>query len=155
MRLAYPTVIDYALIAQHLRPDEIEQFLAFTGLDTYNPDTAARVWAKTDGPAFALIDGDGMAVAAGGLQPVGPGVLEAWAVGTLPGWDRHWRSITRACRGVIDGAFRDGAKRVQVCALASRVKAHEWYERGLKMQREGVLRAYAGGRDAIMFARVS
>jgi hypothetical protein len=44
---------------------------------------------------------------------------------------------------------------VQVCALAERAAAHDWYERFLGMTREGVHKRHgAHGEDFIMFAKV-
>lgn len=150
MRLAYPLLDDFCWLARNMRPDEKEQFAAFAGMD-YDPDTAARVLSATRGDSWALVGDDGVPVAVGGLEPVSAGTVQAWAMGTLEGWAAHWHAITRASRKLI---ARSGARRVQVMALASRTRAHHWYEKGLGMQREGVLRAYASGQDVVMFARV-
>lgn len=154
MRLAVPIIEDFAYLAKRMRPDEIEQFLAFSGLPEYVPDVAARTWAATGGEAYALLGNDGCAIAVAGMQPVAPGVMEAWMVGTMDGWDRYWRTLTKLCRRQIDTALKS-AHRVQICSLASRVKAGEWYVRGLGMRREGLLRRYANGHDAVMYARTN
>jgi len=86
---------------------------------------------------------------------VRPGVVDAWLAGTLEDWQRHGRAFTRICRRQVERVLACGVHRVQVAALASRTAAHEWYERGLGMQREGVLRGhFADGQDAIMFSRI-
>ena len=51
--------------------------------------------------------------------------------------------------------FEMGAHRLQIIALESRVGACHWYAKGLKMQREGVIRGYGrNGENAIMFGRL-
>jgi hypothetical protein len=156
LQLAVPILEDFGHLARHMRPDEIEQFMAMSGLAEYVPDVAARALSMQGGPTWAVIDDANRAVLVGGFQPVRPGVFEAWLAGTMECWEKHGRAFTRICRREIDALLADGAHRVQITALASRAGAHEWYERGLGMQREGVLRAYcADGQDAIMFARVS
>jgi hypothetical protein len=153
--IAEPILTDFAYLAERMRPDEIDQLLAFTGWAEYVPDRAARLWAATPGECVALLGPDGRALGLGGLTPVSPGVYEAWSVSTLAAWDTHWRAITKLCRRQIDHALANGAHRVQVCSLASRTRAGEWYVRGLGLKREGCLRRYtADGRDAVMYARV-
>lgn len=154
LRLAVPLVEDYAYIAKRMRPDEIEQFLAMSGLSTYVPDTAARAWSASTGPTFALIDRDNRPVAVAGFEPIRAGVYEAWAAASMEGWARYWRAFTKTCRREMDRLFANGAHRIQICALASRTQAHGWYEKGLRMQREGVhARFCADGSDAVMYAR--
>lgn len=155
LRLTAPLIEDFGHLARHMRPDEIEQFLAFSGLPEYVPDIAARAFALTPGPTWAVVDDGNRAVLVGGFQPVRDGVLDGWLAGSMDGWARHGRSFTRICRREIGRVLANGAHRVQIAALASRTAAHDWYERGLGMQREGVLRGYcADGQDAIMFAKV-
>ena len=155
VRVAMPLVQDYAYIAERLRPDEREQFVAFTGMDAYDPNVAARAWILTGGLAYTLIDQEGRPFALGWFEQLRPGVWETSGIGTPEGWDRHWYAITReSCRRMA-ALFADGAHRIQIIALASRTRAHEWYERGLGMQREGVLRGYcANGADAVVYSRI-
>jgi hypothetical protein len=150
-----PILTDYAYLAERMRPDEIDQLCAFTGWDQYVPDRAARLWASTPGEQVVLLGADKRALGLGGLTPIAPGVMEAWSVSTLEAWDTHWRTITRVCRRQIEDALATTAHRVQVISLASRTRAHEWYERGLRLKHEGTLRRYTtDGRDAVIFARV-
>ena len=180
LRLATPIVEDFAYLARRMRPDEIDQFLAFSGATEWSPDSAARELLAKRGASFVLVDPGNLPVVAGGFEPISRGVVEAWMLGTMDGWAEHWRRITTACRrqmdaqcrraaggfrwrrsaaaggGLMDGQFASGGRRVRICALASRTKTHEWYERGLGMQREGVLRRYcADGSDAVMFSRIA
>jgi len=145
---------DFAFIARNMRPDEIEQHLAMTGLDEYRPDIAARGMLGAGGTSYVMVDEGNKPVLVGGMSPVRPGVWQAWLAGTEAGWAAHWRVFTTFCRGQVDAMLADGAHRVEVAALASRTAAHDWYVRGLGMAREGVLKGYcANGADAVMFAK--
>lgn len=155
VRLGNPILQDYAYIAARMRPDEIEQLLSFSGLPAYDAEVAARSFMNTDGPAYVMVGRDGLPFLIGGFQPVRAGVFDGWLAGTLDGWETHGLTITRICRRLLDQVLSNGAHRVQIAALASRTAAHDWYERGLGMQREGVLRGYsADGSDAVMFSKV-
>lgn len=156
IRLGAPIVQDFAYIASRMRPDEIAQYLALTGLHEYVPDVAARALMASPGHSYVMVDRAGLPVLVGGFVPVRRGVFEGWLAGTDEGWATNWRAMTKVCRGLMDDLFANGAHRVETFALASRVQAHEWYERSLKMQREGTLRGYfADGQDAVVFARTS
>ena len=155
VRMGYPILEDFAYLARHMRPDEIDQFCAMTGVGEYNADIAARSLAAIPGYAWVLVGADGLPFLVGGFQPIRPGVYEGWLAGTMEGWQRHGFAITRICRRQMDALLREGAHRVQIPALASRVAAHAWYERGLGMTREGRMPGYcADGRDAEMFGKV-
>jgi hypothetical protein len=154
-RLAVPLVEDYATIAKTMRPDEIAQFLAMSGMREYVPDIAAKAWINSPGPAFVVVDRDNKPLAVSGFTPVHDGVYEAWAAAPLRTWQRHWRAVTKYCVRQMSALLEADAHRIQICALATRTEAHAWYEKGLHMTREGLLRAYcADGSDAVMFARV-
>ena len=154
LRLAIPLLEDFAALARDMRPDEVEQFVAMSGVG-YDAQVAARGFINAAGPKFVLIDPKGMPVLAGGFLPVAPMVSEAWMLGSLATWDQHWRSITRAARRLIDGHLKHDAHRVQIVSLASRTRAHHWYEKALGMQHEGRLRRFCGdGQDAMMHAKV-
>lgn len=155
VRVSVPQVRDYAYIADRLRPDEREQFVAFTGMDGYNPNVAARAWILTGGLAYTLIDRDDRPFALGWFEQIRPGVWETSGIGTPDGWAQHWYAITRECRRRMAYLFENGAHRIQIVALASRTQAHGWYERGLQMQFEGTLRGFcANGADAVIYARL-
>jgi hypothetical protein len=157
LRLAMPQLADYLYLAQRMRPDEQAQFLALSGLTTYDADTAARALALSTGPSWVLVGDDGLPVLAGGFEPERPGVWVGWQVGTLEGWAQHWRAITRMTRRINDDMLaRDDCHRLQIIAVTGRDKACEWYERGLGYVREAVLRRYcADGQDAISYARTA
>lgn len=156
LKAALPMVSDVAFLAHRMRQDEIAQFMAVQGIEHYDPDYAARTFLSIPGESYVLVDGNNLPVLLGGFQPIRPGVYEGWQVGTDEGWARHWRKICKVSRRIMDGfCARPEVHRVQVCAVASReAKTFMWYERGLGLQREALLRSYCGnGEDAIMFAR--
>ncbi len=158
LRLLEPNVYDVGYLSERMRADEIAQWCALTGHATYDADLAARAIIATMGPlAFAIIGPDNLPVVVGGFTEDRPGVFQTWMVGTEAGWAQHWRGITKHSRRVMDGLLASGrAHRIQTHALASRREAQVWYERGLGMKREGVLRRYfADGQDAVVFSKVA
>lgn len=146
---------ELAYLARHMRPDEIEQDLAFSGEAEFSPEAAARRMINAEGPKFVIV-AEGLPVVAGGFVFVRPGVWQGWQAGTIEGWDKHWRTITKATRKLNDRMLADPAvHRLQLCALAGRELAFEWYERSLRYQREATLSRYcASGADAVMFSRI-
>lgn len=157
LRMVEPTVFDVGWLSQRMRADEIAQWCALTGMPEYNADLAARSVIATMGPlCFALLDEESLPVVVGGFVEDRPGVFQTWMLGTEAGWEKHWRAITRHSRRAIDHLLDSGrAHRVQTHALHSRTAALEWYERGLKMTREGTLRCYfANAQDAVVFSKV-
>lgn len=154
MRLLAPTLTDLMILVGEARPDEIEQYEAILGV-AWDRDTIAVDHYQRHGVKFVLVDDGGDPVCAGGWDIVGPDVWQSWMVGTMSHWDRHWRAITKASRLVMSGLFDQGARRLQTNALASRTAACHWYERGLLMRPEGVMRGYGvNGEDVAMFARL-
>lgn len=125
-------------LAQHARPDEIEQFLYFTERNVYLPDDMAQTcieWAS-QGPCFTVLGADGMPAASGGYIWRGDGVWNSWMIGSMRGWENNWRALTKAVRWLIDAMFQVGAKRLETYVLPTRTRAIEWYERGLGLTRE-------------------
>jgi hypothetical protein len=153
-----PDILDVAMLCHGMRPDEIDQWLALSGLPHYDADQAGRAIIATLGPfASVLVDRERKPIVVGGFVEERRGVFQTWMVGTPDGWATYWREITRWSRRAMDAMFRDhGAHRIQTHALASRTAAHEWYERGLGMTREGTLRRYfANGADAVVYSKVN
>lgn len=146
---------DLLYLCKRMRADEIEQYLAITHAPSYDFRVAAVGMMNIPGVKFSLLGVDDLPVVAGGYEEVAPGVWQSWMVGTEDGWAKHWRSITKETRRLMDELLEAGAVRLQTTALASRTLAHRWYTKGLGMQYEGTLRRMAsGGRDVSMFARV-
>lgn len=153
IRVSVPLVQDFAYLAERMRPDEIEQFVAFTGADRYEPNVAARSYVMAGGLAYALVDRANRPVAVGWFDELRPGVWETCGIGTMDGWAKHWRAITKESRRRMQQLFDGGAHRIQIISLATRTDAHRWYEQGLGMQFEGTLRGYcANGADAVLHA---
>lgn len=154
IRVGAPVLEDFGHIARHMRPDEIAQYLALTGLPEYAPDVAARALAATPGSQFVMVDRAGLPVLIGGFAPVRRGVFEGWLAGTQDGWSQYWRAMTKVCRGLMEDLLTSGgAHRIETVALAARVAAHAWYERGLRMQSDGVMPGYfADGQDGVVFS---
>jgi hypothetical protein len=144
-------------ICHHMRSDEIEQYLCFMGLDTYNPDLAACYFNGLAGPRLTVIGPDGFPAAAGGYYEIFPGVYNSWMAGTQAGWDTSWRSLTKATRWLMDHLFDQCmARRLQTSVLASRVKTMEWYVKSLKMKPQGQWEGYGrNGEGMSHFARLA
>lgn len=143
----------FQAIAERMRPDEQDHWLALSGAASYDADTAAVGFINTPGVRFAILGMDGMPCVVGGFLRLRGNVFESWMAGTLAGWDVQWRTITRAARWAVREQFRAGADRIQVTTLASRVLACDWYEKALGMYCEGIIvRAGAHGEDLVTFA---
>lgn len=156
LRLATPLVDDFCYLARRMRADEVDQFLALTGMDEFNSDVCARAAVLSNGPNWALLGPDDRPLFLGGFCPLRPGVYTAWAMGTPEAWTQHWHAITRVCRRAIRDLFASGAHRVEVLSLASRTEACAWYRDGLGMRFEGThLRASAFGQDLVTYAKVA
>ncbi len=148
-------LLDLLHVCRSMRPDEIEQTLAFGYRDDYDPEATSVALYQTPGPKVTIVGRDGMPILCGGAMELGPGVWQGWQAGTMAGWPQDWRLITRVTRWFMDRLFESGAHRVQTVALESRVKACQWYEKGLRMTAEGVTRGYGkGGENAVTFARL-
>ena len=145
-------LFDLLDLCSNSRADEIEQYEALIG--PWDADVAANGFWMTPGPRFGLYDSEGYAVVIGGWMPVIEGVYQSWMVGREGGWDDHWRSITKACRKVMDFMFDvHGARRLQTSALESRERACEWYHRGLRMNYEGCSVGFGrGGENMVNYA---
>ena len=91
------TVLTY--LCERARPDEIEQFVALTHSDEYDPEVAAGGFWRAGKWAMAVAHPNGEPAAAGGYEQVAPGVWQSWMVGTEKGWREMWVDIHRATRG--------------------------------------------------------
>lgn len=154
VRIGTPLVEDWAYLARAMREEERAEVAAITGRP-YSADAAAQTFITVQGLKYVLVGRDNLPLAAGCFEHVRPGVLETWGIGTPEAWGSAWRTITKVCRRQMDELFETGTHRIQIVSGADRAQAHAWYERGLLMQREGVLHRYfADGSDAVMHARV-
>ena len=152
--VAQPTLLDLLTLCHNARPDEIEQYELLSGMD-WQTESVAIGLHNRDGYRFVILNDDKPVVACGAM-PLLEGTFDLWMVGTMDSWTHHWRSITKISRRIIEGIFKDGARRVQICVLASRQKTCEWYVRGLKLQYEGTMRQFGiNGADMAMYARIA
>lgn len=150
-------------LCENMRSDEIQQYLALTGAETFDPGVAALGMANmmATGPAFSVVvadaEGRQLPVCAGGYTPVIPGVWSSWMVGTQVGWNRSWRTITKATVWAMEFMFNEmGARRLQTNALDSRDEACWWYQKSLRMIPEGVWAKFGkNGEDVACFARTA
>lgn len=141
-------------LCHNARDDEIEQYEALLGRPWDAEAVAADHFSRQGASLVLLSKRTGLPVVAGGWCPLHEGVWAGWMVGTQEGWDAEWRAITLACNSVMRRMLSNGARRLQLLVLGSREKTCEWYERGLRMQREGEMKAYgAGGETAVCYAR--
>lgn len=143
---------DILYLCDRMRADELEQLDAFFDMPS---DRIPHFFLNKTGPQFTLVDSLGVPLVCGGWESMGEGIMQSWMVGTDEAWDKHWRSITKGCRWLMDALLSNGIRRLQTNALASREAACRWYVDGLGMQPEGVWRKFGRqGQDVACFARV-
>lgn len=157
LTISKPSLRDYAFIAERMGEDERRQFLISVGSDIYLPDAAARLFAGQPGLHYVFSDSDGIPVSLAGVMESAPGVWQTWMANSADAFAIHGSALTRQVRRMMDELLAaPEVRRVQTIACVCRRAAHVWYERGLGMTREGVLRRfYTDGTDAVMFARVA
>ena len=143
------TLGDLFVCSARARPDEIEQFEALYFRDDYDPEYNA-VLLFNSMEKFCIADEDGSALVCFGGDEVVPGIWQPWMVGSMEAWEQHWHSITRIVRRHINWKLARGARRVQLFALQSREKTCMWYERGLKMELNGVLPKYGHRGETVV-----
>jgi hypothetical protein len=151
------TLSDLLFVAHRMRDDEIEQYLAITGNEAYDPDDCVRSVLQVMGEVnFCMLDADGNPYCIGGYDEIRPKVWQTWMMGTPDGWKNHWRDITKLSRRTMDALLSSSrAHRVQCYALASRTEAHDWYRRGLGMTFEAtVQKLFADGQDGVCYVKV-
>jgi len=142
-------------LCEQMRPDERDQFVAFSFAEGYDPEMAAKQLIGLSGVKFTGLGKDGMPIYAGGFFELRPGVWESWMVGSMEGWATHWRHMTKTARWLMQSLLDTGARRLQTSVLASRVKTCEWYVRSLGMVHEGTQRQFGrNGEDVACFSRV-
>lgn len=155
--LISPTVGDILYIASRMREDEIEQFLAMTGLKEYDPDVMTKaVLGSMGNVSFVLLDNDAVPYCAGGFTQVLPMVWQTWMMGTPIGWEKNWRDITKYSRRMMDNLLKSGqANRIQCYSLRARTNAQLWYKRGLGMKFEShIEKLFADGQDGTCYVKI-
>lgn len=150
------TLVHLIYLCQQMRADEIEQYLALTGADRFDPDVCAVGMFQLNGPRFTVVDENNMPIVSGGYSEVLPGVWNSWMVGTSAGWQKHWISITKATKWLVYFMFNNmGARRLETQGLTSRNDACWWYEKSLGMVYEGTrVGLGVNGEDVSFYGRV-
>jgi hypothetical protein len=148
-----PTMLDILQICHDARAEEMDQYEATTGLVWHDDDVANYLYSK-EGVKFSIIVDD-IAVSVGGWEPLVSGVWQAWMIGTTDNWAKYWRTITKETRKIVAAMFTETeTRRLQIPVLASRVKACEWFVRGLKFEYEGTMKQYGvSGEDVAMYVK--
>lgn len=146
------TLADLFQLCAAMRPDERAQWEALVG--PFDVEEAVCRLFQLPGVKNSLFAGDRLLIA-GGYYEVSPGVWRSWMVGTPDAWRDHWRSITEATRFVMDCLLEEPTiRRLETHAMASRTLTGRWYEKGLGMEKEGILRRYAlNGDDVAVYSR--
>lgn len=144
-------------ICERMRPDEVDQWLAITGADYYDPKVAAAGFAMSSigGISVCHLDEKGEPTCAGGYSPDPhmPGLWISWMCGTPEGWEKYWRTITKATKWGIAQLLDGGARRLETTVLAERTHAIEWYQKSLGMTYDGIRREYTkDGRDVKVYS---
>ena len=148
-----PNMLDMLKVVRCALSEDKEQYQAMTGKEWVFDEVANECFSKP-GVKFVLLDDD-KPFCVGGWKPVIDGVWQSWMIGDMTYWQTHWRSITKLCRKTMEIMFEGGARRLQTSATASRIKACEWYVRGLRMKQEGIFRSFGvNGEDIAMFSRI-
>ena len=151
--LSAPNLMDLLKLCCNPQPDEIEQYISMTGEDWVVDKVAADLYQK-EGIKFVLLEDDEPLVA-GGFDYISPGVWQTWMLAKDDVWNVYGKEITRHCRKIMDELLNSHARRIQCWALASRTQACEWYEKGLKMERESTLRQYGvNGEDVAVYVKL-
>lgn len=148
-----PKLADFFAVCSRLPDDEQEQFEAFSG-QPYDAARVAAAFSLREGPAW-VVTADDEPIVVAGFDMIRDGVWQDWLFSVPEAWDeRHWRTVTKTARRVMDAMLQAGAHRLQCVSLASRIHAHRWYK-PLGLELEGTLRGYGvNGEDALMFSRL-
>lgn len=146
---------DLVVLCANMRPDEIEQWQALIDPE-FNFEKAAAWCYQLPGVKFGLWAGDTL-LCAGGYYPIADRVWRSWMVGTTAHWATHWRSITEGTRFVMDCLMQEEHIDVlETQCLASRTLTRKWYEKGLKLELEGILRKRGvKGEDIAVYSRLA
>lgn len=154
LRLVDATLSDLDFIVPNMRSDEIEQFLAFTGMERFDPVEAAFMFATIGGPRWTITDAQGKPLVTGGIETRRQGAGRPWMAGPRTAWERYGWQITRICRRLFDNAIEGGHyERLEILAIPSRTDACDWYKRGLGFEFEGLRKRYVNGRDCVAYVK--
>lgn len=156
--VVFPSVLDVYHVASRMRDEEIEQYLAATGLEAFDPDECTRRTLGIMGEfSFAILDLEGLPIVVGGYIETRDKVFQSWMMGSNEAWGKHWRTITKVSRRTMDALLSSGrAHRISDYSLCARNKAQDWYKGGLGMEFSHVERKwFANGADANCYIKLS
>lgn len=153
MKIVDMTLLDVAYVCNHAMADEVQQWAAL-GMTV---EQAQRAIVAMQGISYAAVADDGTPLAVGGFTRVRDGVWQAFMATTPECWDREGAAVSEACRQLCDDLLASGqCHRIEIVALASRVRAGKWYQRALGATLECVAaKWFPDGSDAAIYARVS
>jgi len=154
LTLREPTLMDTALCAMNLIPEDREQWVEFGSwspcLD-YDADKAATECWGYIGPKWAICDETGMALAVAGCRMMRSGVYQSWFLSGQELWT-HGRKVTEITRQVMLEMLDRGAHRIETLCLESRAQARAWYEQ-VGLHFEAVFPNYGiSGANAVQYA---
>jgi len=154
LTLREPNLIDIALCAANLIPEDRDQWQELTG-QPYDPSAVASECWGYAGPKWAICAEDGLPLAVAGCRLMRPHVYQSWFLSGPELWT-HGGEITALTRNVMmrvlhgtDG--HPGANRIETLCLADRCKTRAWYEQvGLHLEAE--FKQYGtSGRDFVQY----
>lgn len=154
LSITKPSMIDILVLARDMSEEERAQFETASGLQDVTPETVARTLLAYRGVEYVMVDEKGAPVSAFGGFEVSTGVFQTWMLSRADAFENHGLALTRACRKVLRGCLElEGFHRIQTLASPHREGACAWYQRGLGMTLEGVLRKFfPDGSDAALFS---
>lgn len=117
--------------------------------ECYRLALASSLPAMEHGLNFTVLDA-GVPIASGGAVDQTAGRCTLWAFLSTLVRPRHFVAIHRRVRQFVDEVpFR----RIEAAVDVEFVNGHRWMQ-ALGLEREGLMRAYAHGRDHVLYARV-
>lgn len=149
MRLRECTLMDCLMVCCDLRDDEWGQVVAFGG--ARDIDALAVNCHMQPGAKWTFEAGDGKALVVGGFIQHRAGVFSSWFLSSAAAWREHSTEITTMTAERVQYALANGAHRIETVCLASRTRAHRWYEK-VGLTKESTLKGYCvDGSDAVLY----
>ncbi len=147
-----PLLVDLLQVLAQLPESERRQYYAKTG-EQLDVDVAAAHLYLQPGPKWVIATDD-HPICVGGFTPISPGVYRDWMANTPEAFGKHWRSVSKYARRVMDGMLEYEAHRLECVVLASRTEVVDWYA-FLGYSFEGTMRrAGAQGEDLALYSRL-
>lgn len=145
-------LIDLLMIGERLRQNEREQIEACYGF-AFDFESMASFGYGLPDPKWTGFDDSGQPVLAAGMIQQRPGVWLMWGMTTDAAWKQPI-AVTKAVLAILRTMVNAGAHRIEHISMVGYPKNQAWYEKCLKFNFEGTMRAWGcQGQDALMFAR--